>query len=269
MAVPTRFGYLPDPEDIRDWKFSSFLLRAKPLKSIQETVDFRFKVPEILDQLTLGSCVAQGILGGIRLKHVLRGIQNPKLGSRLITYWGARGYIGTVGYDSGSHIRDGFRFMNHVGFMPEDETKNGYDISKFQEAPTPEEQRLMFDQKNKGQGDVSYYKIFETGEARKQAIKLALSNEVIPVLGTETTDSFLSYGRGILRRPSVQERFTGGHAFYLCGYDADCVYAANSWSNLFGENGFMRLGWDYILWDQTRDIWGIDEAPYFSHLEAE
>lgn len=266
MAVPlVKFGYLPDPVDRRDRTFSS-LLRARPLRGIEEKVDFRLKVPGILDQLLLASCVSQAISGAIRLKHVLNGINKPKLCARLPIYWGARGYIGTTEWDSGSHIRDGFRFTNAAGFLPEEETVHGYDISKFREAPTPLEQRLMFDQKNSDQGDVSYYRIFESGEARKQAIQLALSNEVIPVLGTETTDAFLQYRSGVLQKPSVFDRRTGGHAVYLCGYDADSVYVPNSWGKDVGEQGFMRLSWDYIMWEETRDIWGVAEAPYYSHL---
>ena len=212
--------------------------------------------------------MAHAVLGAIRLKHRLSGVTHPKLGARLITYWGARGYVGNTEWDSGSHIRDAFRFLNSAGYMPEDETDHRYDISKFKLAPTPREQRLMFDQRDKGQGQVSYYRIFGSGEARKEAIQLALSNGVIPVLGTETTKAFLKYKGGILGRPQPTDQSTGGHAFYLCGYDQDCVIGANSWDEDFGEQGFIRLGWDYILWNETRDIWGVEEAPYFSHLKA-
>lgn len=266
MAAPQiKFGYLPDPPDMRDRTFGT-LLRARPLKSPEKKVDLRPFVHNILNQKALGSCVAHGVLGAIRLRHKLSGVKSPKIGGRLHTYWGARSYIGTGEWDSGSHLRDAFRFINSFGYMPESETDNGYDISKFKSAPTPREQRLMYDQRDKGKGQVSYYRIFESGEARKEAIQIALSNGVIPVLGTETTKAFLEYKKGILGRPKPTDQSTGGHAFYLCGYDQDCVIAANSWDDDYGEQGFMRLGWDYILWNETRDIWGVEEAPYFSHL---
>lgn len=266
MVPAVRFGYLPDPVDKRDRTFAS-LLRSRPMNNIEETVDLRPFVPEILDQKDIGSCVSHGVLGAIRLRHVLDGIQNPKLGSRLITYWGARGFIGMTEWDSGSHIRDAFRFINQVGYMPEDETVNGYDIRRFRDAPTPEEQRKMYDQRDKGAGQVSYYRVFESGDARKQALQLALSNGVIPVLGTDTTQAFLDYSSGVLPKPT-SGRTTGGHAVYGCGYDAESMFFANSWTRLFGEQGFMRLSWDYVLWSETRDLWCVERAPYFSHLQV-
>lgn len=258
----TSFGYLPDLEDRRD--FNALTFRTYP-EAIKDRVDHRNKVV-ILDQDALGSCVTHGTFGAIQLKHRLEGIPQPKLGNRLHAYWGARKYIGTEDWDSGSHIRDAFRFMNKVGYMPEDETVHGYDITKFREPPTPEEQRLMFDQKQKGEGQVEYIRVYETGEARREALMRLLSNDVIPVVGTDTTREFLNYSGGILQKPKEGTPSTGGHAFYLCGYDEDCVYGANSWSRFHGEDGILRLEWEYMYWARTRDIWGVAKAPYYSHL---
>lgn len=268
MSAPTSaFGYIPDPVDERDWDFKQ-LLSAQPMATVVEAIDWREKVPEILNQGLLGSCVAHGVLGAIRLKQVFNGVQDPKLGNRLHVYAGARAYIGTRDWDSGSHIRDAFRFINAAGFMPEDETDDGYDASKFKELPNPREMRLMHDQRNKLEGQVAYYRITERGEDRKSALKLAMSSGGIPVVGTATTDDFLEYESGILRKPEPSQRQTGGHAFYLVGYTPTHVIVANSWDEDWGLNGFLHLGWDYVMWDETRDIWIVNKAPYYSHLEA-
>lgn len=264
-APSSNFGYLPDPIDDRDWSCSEKLLQTRQL-TVVETLDWRSKVPEILNQGPLGACVAHGVLGAIRLKHVFDGIDQPKLGNRLHVYRGARAYIGTGDWDSGSHIRDAFRFLNAAGFMPEDETDNDYDISKFQELPNPREMRLMHDQRNKVLGQVSYYRVTEAGEDRKPVLQRAMSQGGIPVLGTATTRDFLRYNDGILRKPSPTARQTGGHAFYLCGYTPDYAIIANSWDDDWGIDGFGYLGWDYIAWPETRDIWVVDKAPYYSHL---
>lgn len=126
----------------------------------------------------------------------------------------------------------------------------------------------MHDQKNKLQGQVTYYRVSDSGEARVKMLKQAMSAGGIPVLGTATTDVFLNYQSGILRKPPASERQTGGHAFYLCGYTPDYVIFANSWGDDWGQAGFGYLGWDYIKWPETRDIWVVDKAPYYSHLEA-
>jgi len=265
-------GYLPDVSDSRDFRFDELLSAARLSEEPLEAVDFRGEVQRlgILSQGDLGSCVAHGGFGAIRLQQALSGIQSPLLGCRLLGYWGARALIGTQEWDSGSHIRNFFRFLNSVGYMPEDETVNGYDVTLFTEGPTPAEQRLMSDQRDKGEGQVGYYRVFESGAARVRALKQALSNHIIPVLGTETTQEFLDYEGGILKRPTSVQGTTGGHAFYLCGYDEDCAYVPNSWGRGYGEEGFLRLSWDYITWEETRDIWCVERAPYYSHhLKAE
>lgn len=259
------FGYLPDRKDRRDRTTADLFRAVAEPTVVLSQVDWRPKVPSILDQGSIGSCAAHGALGAIRLKHVLNRAE-PILGSRLLTYWGARSIIGMQASDSGCHIRDVFRFLNKVGFMPEKDTENKYDISKFRMAPTPEEQRKMFDQRSSG-GRVSYFRIFETGSARKTALKRAMSQGAIPVLGTDTTKEFLKYKGGILKRPSAKLKSTGGHAFYLCGYDSECVYSPNSWGKSFGENGFMRLSWDYVMWSKTQDVWCVLDAPYYSGLK--
>lgn len=261
---PVSFGYLPDSLDQRDWRFDD-LVKATSMAAVQEVVDLRQYIPGILNQLNLGSCVAHGIFGAIRLKHVLDGVKDPLLGNRLHAYGGARSYNGTFDWDSGCHIRDGFRFIGGVGYMPEVETKYGYDISKYKSMPTPQEQRIMYDQKNKQEGEVEYYRIWEQEQDRVDAIKLALSNNAIPVLGTATTYDFLRYKSGVLPKPKDTARQTGGHAFYLCGYTEDYAIAANSWGDDVGVAGYWYLGWDYIRWRETRDIWAVAKAPYYSH----
>lgn len=272
MTVPSNmaFGYIPDVEDQRDWSFDSFMSTQTPQKpqDILSEVDWRMSIPDILDQKRLGACVAHGTLGAIRLKHVLNGVKNPKLGNRLHVYRGAREYIGMGEFDSGSQIRDAFRFINSVGFMPEEDTDNKYDIKKYRELPTPREMRLMFDQRNTQEDNVEYYRITETDEDRKTALKRAMSNQGIPVLGTETTAEFLNYKEGVLDRPAESTRSTGGHAFFLAGYTDEYVIGVNSWDDDWGMGGFMYLSWEYMMWKKTRDIWIVQQAPYFSGMIA-
>lgn len=259
------FGYIPDPEDSRDWDYA--LRASKRLATVRDSVDLREKAKPILLQGTLGACTSHAVMGAFRLKHRLSGIADPEVGSRLHGYAGARAYSGTLDWDAGAHIRDVFRFVNTVGFMRESETKNKYDVTKFRELPTPLEQKKMFDQKNRGDGAAFYYRVFGTGEDRIRSLQVALSSGDIPVLGTETTSAFLNYKGGILRKPKSNVRYTGGHAVYLVGYTSDYVITANSWED-WGLEGFGYLGWDYITWRETRDIWIVEKAPYYSDVAA-
>jgi len=266
MVPQRRFGYIPDPLDVRDRKFATLLGSRKLSGAPQISVNFVQRVPEILDQGDLGSCTAQAALGAIRLKHVLDGIRSPLLASRLLTYWGTRKYLGTVNWDSGGHLRDTFKFLNGFGYLPERETVNGYNIQKFKAAPTPLELRRMYDQRDKSDGQVEYFRIYEEGVLRINAIRRAISNRMPVVLGTDTTEAFLSNSGELLLRPSETARSTGGHAMYVCGYDALGVYIPNSWGRSHGRDGILHMSWDYVAWEHTRDIWAVAKAPYYSHL---
>lgn len=266
MIPARKFGYVPDPIDKRDRTFSALRsasgVRGAPLDS----VNLRKHVISILDQGDLASCTAQSVMGALRLKHSLDGVVAPMLGNRLHAYWGTRSYIGTTDWDSGGHIRDTFKFINGFGYMPEVETSYGHDIKKYKQAPSLVEQQRMFDQRDKSDGQVEYYRIYERGDDRVNAIKRALSNNMPVVFGTQTTQQFLDYRQGYLKLPGSRDRFLGGHAMYACGYTSEGLVCPNSWDDDFGDQGYIRLSWDYIKWDETQDIWAIEKAPYFSHL---
>jgi len=262
----TALGYLPDLTDPRDWDFNKAAISGNDL-TLVEKIDWRPRVVEILDQGYLGSCVSQGAMGAIRLKNVFNGVKNPKLGNLLHVYAGARSYIKTLNEDSGSHIRDAFRFINKVGFMPEDETDNQHDLKKYQELPTPREMRLMFDQRDTGE-KVDYYRITGRGEDRVLSLKQAMGLGNVPVLGTQTTEDFLQYKSGVLSKPDDKAELTGGHAFYLAGFTPSYVIGVNSWGPDWGMEGFFYMSWDYVKWPSTQDIWVVNKAPYFSHLRA-
>lgn len=270
MTIPARkFGYMSDPLDKRDRTIAA-LFRSSGLRGApQESVNYRSNVVAILNQGDLASCTAQSVMGALRLKHSLDGIVEPLLGNRLHAYWGTRSYIATIDWDSGGHIRDTFKFINGYGYMPELETVHGHDLKSYKEAPSLIEQQKMFDQRDKSDGQVEYYRIYERGEDRVNAIKRVLSNRMPVVFGTQTTQQFLDYRQGYLKLPGSRDRFLGGHAMYACGYTKDGLVCPNSWDDDFGDQGFIRLSWDYVKWEETQDIWAIEKAPYFSsHVEA-
>ena len=267
MTVPSRkFGYVPDPLDKRDRTLSGLLRTNIVRGSLPESVSYRSNVVAILNQGELASCTAQSVMGALRLKHSLEGVVAPLLGDRRITYWGTRSYLGTTEWDSGGHIRDTFRFINGFGYMPEIETHNGHDPKQYKVPPTPLEQQKMFDQRDKADVQVEYYRIYEQGDDRVTAIKRALASRMPVVFGTQTTQKFLDYKQGYLKLPGSRERLLGGHAMYACGYTSEGIICPNSWDDDFGDQGYIRLSWDYLKWEETQDIWAIDKAPYFSSL---
>ena len=259
-------GYLPDRKDSRDFKFSEYMQYRK-LKPPPDRIDHLHAIQDILDQEQLGACVSNAGFAAIRLKHALSGVRKPLLGNRLHGYWGARAYDGNIDWDAGSRIRNFFRFINSAGFMPEEETEHGYDILTFKQAPSREEKRLMFDQKNKMEGDVRYFRIDETGLNRKEQIKIALANNSPVVFGTSINEKFMSHtGDSVIR--DFSEPLVGGHALYGAGYNPEGLLSPNSWGRFWGNEGTCVLSWEYIMWENTTDIWVVDKAPYYSEIAA-
>jgi hypothetical protein len=266
MSAPSRkFGYIQDPVDKRDRAFTALFRTSLVRGASAASVSFRDQVDSVLSQGELASCTAQSVMGALRLKHALDGVKTPVIGNRLHAYWGTRTYIGTNEWDSGGHIRDTFRFINAFGYMPEQDTINGHDPKSFRTPPSTLEQQKMFDQRDKADGQVEYYRIYEQGDDRVNAIKRALSNRMPVVFGTQTTQEFLDYKQGYLKVPGSRQRLLGGHAMYVCGYTSEGIVIPNSWDTDYGDNGFLRLSWDYVKWEETQDIWAVSKAPYFSN----
>jgi hypothetical protein len=47
--------------------------------------------------------------------------------------------------------------------------------------------------------------------------------------------------------PAQPENNGGLHAMLIVGYEARGVYVQNSWSEAFGDRGFIRLSWDFVV----------------------
>ena len=78
---------------------------------------------------------------------------------------------------------------------------------------------------------------------------------------TKTDDSH----DGFIRFPKEKERIEGGHAIVLVGYDDnDDRYGGdgsfiirNSWGTSWGNEGYGRLPYDYVLRGLADDFWAI------------
>ncbi len=258
-------GYQKDDRNEKDFLFRALIEYGNVNIVVPEEVDYRSDVPDILDQGQLGSCVAQGGFGAVRLKHVFDGIKDPKLGNRLHAYWGIRAYAGNTDWDSGGQIRNMFRYLNEYGFMPEEDTEDGHDVKLFKEMPSKVDRQKMHDQKNKQEGQVRYYRISETGEDRVEAMKIAMANKGVIEMGVGVTQRFMDFdGNGAIPAPLEGEKILGGHAFYLAGYNSYGVWKVGSWGRGWGEQGIGLLSWDYVRNERAPDIWVVDKAPYYS-----
>src|SRR5574343_1427369 len=103
------FGYIKDNYDSRYF----FYKAPKPVEEVSY-VNLIDKLPQIYDQLTLGSCVAQGIAA--QIEFLFRKQKIPFFTpSRLKIYFEGRRIIGTLMQDSGMRPRDGMKVVSKLG----------------------------------------------------------------------------------------------------------------------------------------------------------
>ena len=122
-----RYHWVRDKPDTRDYIYS-----LEPRAVIPSKVDLRPYASTIEDQSIIGSCVGNAVAGAIELVDR----KNSKLleVSRLFIYYQARVYEGSINYDNGAYIRDGFKAVNQYGAPLESIWP--YDVTKWSVRPT-------------------------------------------------------------------------------------------------------------------------------------
>ena len=131
VSIP-KYHWKREPVDTRDHMFAS-----APM-TLPTSIDLRSYCSAIEDQGYLGSCTGNAIAGAIELIDRKRGKALDV--SRLFIYYQERVYEGTVNYDSGAYIRDGFKAVNKLGAPLE--VYWPYIINRFATRPDRKSTRL-------------------------------------------------------------------------------------------------------------------------------
>jgi hypothetical protein len=264
-VIQHHLGYLPDPHlppgSKPDWSYDT-LRATKQLSRTPGPTDLRPFVPDILNQAALGSCVVNAGFGAIRLRQAITGVEDLRLGARLLAYIQARAWIGQEKNDFGCHIRDFFRSIAKYGYLPELDYPFGYDIAKFATLPRNYEEvmRIAYDQKDKG--DIVYTRIYDEGTAKVDRICEALDNGLPVVFGCDVTNDFCSFtGFKVFDPPTANEGIAGGHAMYAVGHGIadgrqDSLTAAGSWSEEAHDHGYHHFSFDYV--QRFTDCWVVE-----------
>jgi len=255
-------GYVPDAAkgagDKPDHDAGEALRAAPPPPA---SASNRNLVVSVLDQGPLGSCVANAGFQAIRASHVKQGIVSPKLGSRLLGYYLARGVDGTQDQDAGTQIRSFFGALNKLGFCAEDAYP--YDVDKFADMPPAEVLQRAFDQR----APTVYKRITSTGYTRVDDVKRAIAAGYLVCFGTDVSVPFCNGEFDPTKAvdpPSGLDKIAGGHAMALAEYDGDNFGIPQSWGETFGVRGWIKFSADYIAWSSSRDFWIVEHAPLYS-----
>jgi len=253
-------GYRSDEPDSRDWDEGKLGLVASA------TPPTSISLPQcpIYNQGRTSSCVAQAMAGGIEIlertststgsrRQIPVDVHTP---SRLFIYFMSRRSHagGPAIFDSGTYLRTAARAMNHFG-VPDERWW------KFSQNPVTVNRRPAFvaSMRAKGRSGGQYYRIQSTGNDRVKAIQAALLKGYPVAFGTRVTEGFLdSNGPVIVDKPSYDQKFAGGHAMLIVGYDQRpgglLFEVRNSWGTGYRDGGYVWLTEDYIRWPHSNDF---------------
>ena len=245
----TRFGWLPDLPDQRDFIYAA----PRPLlKKLPNKADLRKQCPPVYDQGQLGSCTANAIGGAFEfgLKK-----QNPALDfkpARLFIYYNERVIEHSINSDSGAMIRDGIKKVNKQGVCSEKLLP--YDITRFADKPSdPCYQEALNHQV------LSYHRVSRNLGQMKSCIA-----EGFPfVFGFTVYESFESASvakTGKVNMPKQSESQVGGHAVMAVGYDKPSkrFIVRNSWGEGWGLKGYFTMPYAYLLEENlSDDFWTV------------
>ena len=245
------FGWTPDTPDHRDLMFSL----PKKMKKLPAKVDLRNDALPIYDQGSLGSCTANAISAAFAFDVLKQAEEAFYIPSRLFIYYNTRVLEGNEDRDSGATLRNSVKAINKVGVCEEENWP--YIISKFTNKPAD-----------------NCYKIAKTNKALKYErlirslydFKSCLAAGFPFVCGFAVYESFESREvakTGIMPMPEKSEKFYGGHAIIVMGYDDSTqrFIVRNSWGTKWGDKGYFYMPYDYLLdRNLSDDFWVIQKV---------
>jgi hypothetical protein len=252
-----KFGYRPDPPKSTDKDFST-LLRPKLIKVTDGDVDLR-EYCTASEQYSLGACAGNATADSVEITNAIEGKPPVQL-SRLFVYTLARNMVDEDGdgrsdidKDEGTYLRLCFDVLAKFGICREDlpAGQGGwpYDLAKAFTLPDLKAMRAATAHRIH-----SYYRIYEIGSNRIDAMVDALRGRHPVVFGTIVDQSFMDLSDDTPWSPSGL--VVGGHAMVVVGYlQALGFIVKNSWGSDWGANGFCIMKPEVFTSIDTSDIW--------------
>lgn len=274
-------GWLPDLPDTRDYTTASepvkALLQQTAVPKIDATemakpVDLRAWCGPVEDQGEIGSCTANAAAGMVEY-YVKKAKGEDFNLSRRFVYKATRNYLGWTG-DTGAYLRSTIGALALFGAPPERFCP--YEPELYDEEPSAFCYTL-------GQNfqAISYYRLDPPGtsaQAVLDAVKRHLSSEMPSMFGFTVYSSISkAAATGDIPFPSGTESVVGGHAVMAVGYDDNyeipipgangdrttgALLIRNSWGERWGDGGYGRLPYEYVLRGLAQDWWVLLDAEW-------
>jgi hypothetical protein len=239
-------GVVKDPLDLRD------LVYEPGLFELPFALDYRGKVPVLLDQGQEGACTGFGLAAVVNfLLHNHSGLTKAEReayrkkengASPRMLYEMAKRYDEWKGENyEGSSIRGAMKGWSRHGVCrwaewPYDSEESG--------RLTPERQLAAL-QRPLG----AYYRVRHLHLNQMQA---ALNEAGILYASAQVHEGWQQVGKdGMI---PYSKTLIGGHAFAIVGYDGRGFWIQNSWGRTWGAKGFCHIGYDDWL-ENAYDCW--------------
>ena len=231
---------------VNDEEEDKNLLKIFPQKILPESVDLTDQMPDVYNQLDIGSCTANAT--SYCYKFVYKDIEP----SRLYLYYKARELSNSEKYDNGSTITDVMMVLKNNGVC--EEHLYPYDVKKFADKPS-EECNINAHQ----------HKIISPKKVKQNLydIKCALNDGHIIAFGLLVKQSIMNLNNSnYIYNPFASESVLGGHALTIIGYNQkDQLFKIrNSWGLEWGNDGNFYIPYNIIM-DKaaTFDMWLIEK----------
>ena len=242
-------GCIKDSFDYRDFKY---IPKLEISVDRPTSVDLRGPfMPDVYDQGNLGSCVSNAVMGSFQ--YLRRKEAKPDyMWSRLFNYWHSRVLESTPLEDSGCMIRDGIKTIATKGSCKESTWP--YLIYKFKTCPS-----------NTSFGEAEWHKglKYESVNQSQTVMETRLFEGFPIIIGVDVYESFESSQvatTGYVPMPNIhREKYLGGHAMLVCGYDSilKLFLIRNSWGTGFGDKGYLYMPYDYLFF-LGNDYWTME-----------
>ena len=230
--------------------FNNNVTTIKNLPNINLTdnssIDLRNKFPQVYDQGKIGSCTANALCS------IFEYDTDSFKGSRLFLYYNERLLINETDKDNGGYLSDGILTLKNYGIC--EEKYWPYIIENIFNKPSEE----AYEKAKK-----NYIIEAISIENELEIIKYWLNKNEPIALGIAIYSNFVNFSsarNGKIGLPTIDDKFIGGHAVILCGYNDNTkeFILRNSWGSYWGENGYFYLPYSYITnKDLCGDLWII------------
>lgn len=227
-------GCAPSPEDSRDYTIDTIGLTPKEIPE-----EYIRKGMKVTCQGTVSSCVAHAISTAMGYGEIAKGRTNTHDFSRGFIYAnrGEQDYQG-----EGMYIREALKRLNHYGDCEYEDFPWNKKYPKVKAKLEAGKENYL--KKAESFKILNYFRCYTDEE-----VKQALLNQGAVVLSAPIYSTFAAE----CPLPSDKDKYKGGHAMCLVGWDKTGWIIQNSWSPFWGDEGFLHLPYDYPV----NEWWGI------------